>query len=74
MNKFDDVTAATMPMDWHKEYWMKRGDGFTIIQVMVILLVVGIVLWAAAKALIDRRCSDDPAAALCASRRAAPDK
>ncbi|HJW56410.1 MAG TPA: hypothetical protein VJ577_14165 [Burkholderiaceae bacterium] len=53
---------------------MKRSGGFTIIQVMVILLVVGIVVWAAANALIDQRCRDDPAATLCASRRATPGK
>lgn len=51
---------------------MKRSGGFTIIQVMVILLVVGIAIWAVTEALIERRCADDPAAALCANKSKAP--
>lgn len=47
---------------------MKRDGGFTIIQIMVVLFIAGIVVWAATETIIDKRCEDNPSAALCASR------
>lgn len=50
---------------------MSRTRGYTIVQIMVLLLLLGIVLWASVNALIGWRCRDDPAAALCKDRAAA---
>lgn len=50
---------------------MKPAGGFTIVQIMLALLVVGIVLWAAVNAVIDKRCENDSAGTLCAKRATA---
>lgn len=53
---------------------MKPAGGFTIVQIMLALLAIGVVLWAVVNAAIDRRCADDPAGTLCAKRAAARTK
>jgi hypothetical protein len=47
---------------------VNRNEGWTIIQTMAVLLVVGILLALATNYLIDRRCEADPSRALCAGR------
>ena len=49
---------------------MKKQNGLTIIQLMVVLLVAGIAGSLAVNAIIDYRCKSDPAASICAKDRA----
>lgn len=45
--------------------------GFTIVQLMLVLLIVGIVVKVAVDLLIDKRCKSNPAIQLCANRNGA---
>lgn len=47
---------------------MNRNQGWTIIQVMLVLLIAGFVLAFAADYLVDRRCAEDPARQICAKQ------
>lgn len=46
---------------------MKRMQGLTIIELMVVLLIIGIVGKVAVDLLIDKRCESHPSIPLCAN-------
>lgn len=48
---------------------MKQANGFTIVQLMAVLLVLGIVGWFAVELIIDKRCEADPSKELCVDRQ-----
>lgn len=50
---------------------MIRAKGFTIVQLMVVLLVLGIVGWFVVDAIIEKRCEENPTKELCVGRKAA---
>jgi prepilin-type N-terminal cleavage/methylation domain-containing protein len=50
---------------------MRQAKGFTIIQLMVVLLIAGIVASFVVDFIIDKRCEADPSRQLCADRKAA---
>jgi Tfp pilus assembly protein PilE len=45
---------------------VKKQNGLTIIQLMVVLLVAGIIGSLAVNAIIDYRCKNNPTASICA--------
>lgn len=47
---------------------MKSAGGFTIIQTMILLLVLGIVGWAVTNVVIDMQCKEDTTKSICANR------
>jgi hypothetical protein len=47
---------------------LKSCRGLTIVQLMLVLFVLGIVMWAALNLFIDSRCATEPSEHLCASR------
>jgi ABC-type siderophore export system fused ATPase/permease subunit len=47
------------------ETMVKRQNGLTIIQLMVLLLIAGIVGSLLLKGIIEHRCQSDPSASLC---------
>lgn len=47
---------------------MKRNQGLTIVQLMVVLLIVGIVGWFVVDFIIDKRCEGDATSQLCVQR------
>jgi uncharacterized protein YneF (UPF0154 family) len=50
---------------------MKKENGLTIVQLMVLLLIAGVVGSFLVEFIIDKRCEDNPSTALCANRKAA---
>jgi Tfp pilus assembly protein PilW len=50
---------------------IKACRGLTIIQLMVVLFMLGIVLWAAANLFADYRCASDASQGLCDNRSGA---
>lgn len=49
---------------------MRRAGGFTIVQIMVLVGVLGLVIFFASNKLIDMRCKEDPAKQMCKDRSA----
>lgn len=47
---------------------MKRNQGLTIVQLMVVLLIAGIVGWFVVDYIIDKRCEGDATSPLCVQR------
>jgi hypothetical protein len=50
---------------------MRQVRGFTIVQLMTVLLVLGIAGWFAVEFIIDKRCDANPSKELCADRKTA---
>lgn len=48
-----------------RENALKKQQGLTIIQLMVVLLVAGLVGFYVIRAVLDYRCKDDPTASMC---------
>ncbi|MBK4737241.1 hypothetical protein [Noviherbaspirillum pedocola] len=48
-----------------RESALKKQQGLTIIQLMVVLLVAGLVGFYVIRAVVDYRCKDDPTASVC---------
>jgi Tfp pilus assembly protein PilE len=48
---------------------VKKQNGLTIIQLMVLLLVAGIIGSIAVSTIIDYRCKSDPTASICAKNQ-----
>lgn len=48
---------------------MRQARGFTIVQLMTVLLVLGIVGWFAVELIIDKRCEAGASKELCADRK-----
>jgi hypothetical protein len=48
---------------------MKRQQGLTIIQIMVLLLIAGVVGSVIVNYIIDERCESDPSRTICAKKK-----
>ncbi|MDB5727751.1 MAG: hypothetical protein JWQ00_956 [Noviherbaspirillum sp.] len=55
----------------HRKNPIKASRGLTIVQLMVVLFMLGIVLWAAVNLFADYRCASGPSQGLCADRSGA---
>ena len=53
---------------------MRQASGFTIVQLMTVLLVLGIAGWFIVEFIIDKRCEANPSKELCVDRRDAKSK